>query len=298
MTYIWPSPAKINLFLYVTGVRSDNYHYIQSLFQFLNYGDTLKIIVNNTGNIELFTEKELLLKAENTIIKAAKLLKSKALLYAKKNCNTLGATIFLNKKIPMGSGLGGGSSNAATVFIVLNKLWKTQFTLEELAKFSLKIGSDVPAFIMGKTSIVEGIGEILHPIQKKEKWYLVVYPKIHILTKSIFSNSLLKSTSQKKPIKLLLKSPFSNDFEDIVSNKFKKIQKLLSLLSLYAPTRITGTGSCVFSEFDDKISAQKIFSLLPQNVKGFIAKGVNTSLLHQIVYKRNTHILNSKSILK
>ncbi|QCI16430.1 4-(cytidine 5'-diphospho)-2-C-methyl-D-erythritol kinase [Buchnera aphidicola (Aphis craccivora)] len=292
MIYTWPSPAKINLFLYVTGIRSDGYHYIQSLFQFLNYGDTLKIISNKTNKIELFAEKQLFLNKENTIIKAAQLLKSKALYYEKTNCTTLGAKIFLNKKIPIGSGLGGGSSNAATVLIVLNKLWKTKFTLEELAKFSLKIGSDIPAFIMGKTSIVEGIGEILHPIQRNEKWYLVVYPKIHILTKNIFSSSFLKSTSQKKTIQLLLKSPFSNDFENIVSNKFKKIKKLLSMLSIYAPTRMTGTGSCVFAEFNDKLSAQKIFSLLPKNMEGFIAKSVNTSPLHHVFYKRNTHIFN------
>ncbi|QFQ32904.1 4-(cytidine 5'-diphospho)-2-C-methyl-D-erythritol kinase [Buchnera aphidicola (Aphis fabae)] len=290
MIYTWPSPAKINLFLYITGVRSDGYHYIQSLFQFLNYGDTLKIVSNTTGKIELFSEKKLILNTENTIIRAAKLLKSKALYYEKTNCTTLGAKIFLNKKIPIGSGLGGGSSNAATVLIALNKLWKTKFTLEELAQFSLKIGSDIPAFIMGKTSIVEGIGEILNPIQRKEKWYLVVYPKIQILTKNIFSNFLLESTSQKKTIQLLLQSPFSNDFENIVSNKFKKIKTLLSILSIYAPTRITGTGSCVFSEFDDKLSAQKIFSLLPKNVQGFIAKSVNTSPLHHVFYKKNIHI--------
>ncbi|WP_343154402.1 4-(cytidine 5'-diphospho)-2-C-methyl-D-erythritol kinase [Buchnera aphidicola] len=292
MIYTWPSPAKINLFLYVTGIRSDGYHYIQSLFQFLNYGDTLKIIPNNTGNIELFFEKKLFLNSENIIIKAANLLKSKALNYKKTNCITLGAKIFLNKKIPIGSGLGGGSSNAATVLIVLNKLWKTKFTLQELAEFGLEIGSDIPAFVIGKTSIVEGIGEILHPIQRKEKWYLVVYPEIHILTKNIFSSFLLNSSNQKKSIQFLLKSPFKNDFENIVSNKFKKIKKLLSILSPYAPTRMTGTGSCVFAEFNDKLSAQKIFSLLPKNMQGFIAKSVNTSPLHHIFYEKNNHIFN------
>lgn len=290
MIYTWPSPAKINLFLYVTGIRSDGYHYIQSLFQFLNYGDTLKIITNNTGNIELFTKKELFLNTENIIIKAANLLKSKALYYKKINCTNLGAKIFLNKKIPIGSGLGGGSSNAATVLIALNKLWKIKFTLKELAKFSLKIGSDIPAFIMGKTSIVEGIGEILHPIQRKEKWYLIIDPKINILTKNMFSNDFLKSNTQKKTIQLLLKSPFSNDFENIISKKFKKIKQLISILSFYAPTRITGTGSCIFSEFDNKLSAQKMFSLLPKNIKGFIAKSINTSPVHHVFYKKNTNI--------
>ncbi|QCI18728.1 4-(cytidine 5'-diphospho)-2-C-methyl-D-erythritol kinase [Buchnera aphidicola] len=292
MIHTWPSPAKINLFLYVTGIRSDGYHSIQSLFQFLNYGDTLKIIPNKTGNIELFSEKKLFLNRENTIINAAQLLKSKALYYKKTNCTNLGAKIFLNKKIPIGSGLGGGSSNAATVLIVLNQLWKIKFTLTELAEFSLKIGSDIPAFVMGKTSVIEGIGEIIHPIKRKEKWYLVIYPKIHILTKNIFSSFLLKNKTQKKPIQLLLSSPFSNDFENIVTKKFRKIKKLISILSLYAPTRITGTGSCVFAEFNDKITAEKIFSLLPKNIEGFIAKSVDISPLHHIFYEKKTHIFN------
>ncbi|CAL4320418.1 4-diphosphocytidyl-2-C-methyl-D-erythritol kinase [Buchnera aphidicola (Protaphis terricola)] len=286
MKYIWPSPAKINLFLYITGIRKDGYHYIQSLFQFLNYGDTLEIIPNKTGNIKLFSKKKSISNTNNIIIQAAHLLKSKALYYKKMHCTTLGAKIFLNKKIPIGSGLGGGSSNAATTLIVLNKLWKTKFTLKQLAQFSLKIGSDIPAFIMGRTSIIEGIGEILHPIENKKKWYLIIYPNIKILTKHIFYNSFFIKKHPKKSIELLLKTPFSNDFENIVSKKFIKIKKLISILSYYAPTRMTGTGSCVFSEFNDKVSAQKIFSLLPKNIQGFITKSVNTSPLHNIFYKK------------
>ncbi|AYN24873.1 4-(cytidine 5'-diphospho)-2-C-methyl-D-erythritol kinase [Buchnera aphidicola] len=287
MIHTWLSPAKINLFLYVTGIRSDGYHYIQSLFQFLNYGDTLTIIPNKKGTIELFTENNSLLNVKNSIIVAAELLKEKAFYSSGKESSHFGAEIFLNKKIPIGSGLGGGSSNAATTLVVLNNLWKTKFTLKELATLSLKIGSDIPAFIMGNTTIVEGIGEILHPINREEKWYLIVYPNIPMLTKNIFSNYSIKKNAKKKPIDFLLKSQFHNDFENIVKKKFKKIKKIISMLSLYAPSRITGTGSCIFSEFDDKKSAQKIYSLLPHNVQGFIAKSVNISPLHRAFYKRN-----------
>lgn len=293
MKYIWPSPAKINLFLYVTGIRPDKYHYIQSLFQFINYGDTLKIIPNQNGTIELFNDNNSLLNSKNSIITAAKLLKEKALYYGKKKSSNFGAKIFLNKRIPIGSGLGGGSSNAATALIVLNNLWNIQFTLKELAFFSIKIGTDIPAFIMGKTTIVEGIGEILHPIKTKEKWYLIVYPNIPIFTKNMFSNYSLKKNMQKKTIKHLLKSPFHNDFENIAKIKIKKIKELLSILSVYAPSRITGTGSCVFAEFNDKVSAQKIYSLLPKNVQGFIAKSVNISPLHRTLYEKKIQFFDN-----
>ncbi|QCI19748.1 MAG: 4-(cytidine 5'-diphospho)-2-C-methyl-D-erythritol kinase [Buchnera aphidicola (Brevicoryne brassicae)] len=286
MIYTWPSPAKINLFLYVTGRRLDGYHYIQTLFQFLNYSDTLKIIPNKTGKIKLFTKKKSLINIQNTIINAAELLKEKALLYKKIKSYNLGAKIFLNKIIPIGSGLGGGSSNAATTLVVLNKLWNTQFTLKELALFGLEIGADVPFFIMGKTSIGEGIGEILYPIRQEEKWYLIVYPNIRILTKNIFSSPYLIVKSPKKSIKTLLKSDFRNDFENILKRQFITIKKLIVTLSTYAPSRITGTGSCVFSEFNNKKDAEKVFSLLPKNMRGFITKSVNISPLHSIVYKR------------
>ncbi|QCI23725.1 4-(cytidine 5'-diphospho)-2-C-methyl-D-erythritol kinase [Buchnera aphidicola (Macrosiphoniella sanborni)] len=283
--YTWPSPAKINLFLYITGIRKDKYHNIQTLFQFINYGDTLKIVPNKTGSIKLFTQEKYLLNKQNSIITAAKLLKKKGLIY-KRIFNTYnGAKIFLKKKIPIGSGLGGGSSNAATTLIVLNKLWNTQFTLQELSLFGLEIGSDVPGFIMGHTAIIEGIGDILYPIKKKEKWYVVVYPYIHISTKKMFLNPLLTKYHSKKSIQELLNAPFNNDFEDIAKKTFIKIKKLLAILSSYAHFRMTGTGSCIFSEFNDKNSAEKIFKLIPKNMKSFVAKSLNISPLHEMIYK-------------
>ncbi|CAL4326234.1 4-diphosphocytidyl-2-C-methyl-D-erythritol kinase [Buchnera aphidicola (Brachycaudus tragopogonis)] len=287
MIYTWPSPAKINLFLYVTGTRIDGYHYIQTLFQLLNYGDTLKIIPNKTGNIKLFTHKKSLINIQNSIINAAKLLREQGLFYEKINNINIGAKIFLKKRIPIGSGLGGASSNAATTLIVLNKLWNIKFTLEELSILGLKIGTDVPGFIMGNTAIIEGIGEILYPFKQKEKWYLIIYPNTQILTKNMFSSPFLKKNTPKKSIKILLKEPFSNDFQNIVTQKFTHIKKLLSMLSEHAPSRMTGTGSCIFSEFNDKKSAQKILALIPKNMKGFISKSVNISPLHKMLYKKD-----------
>lgn len=286
MIYTCLSPAKINLFLYVTGRRKDGYHNIQTLFQFLDYGDQFKIIANKTGNIELFTEKKIFMNVQNSIIIAAKLLKKTALLQGKLQNSSYGAKIFLKKNIPMGSGLGGGSSNAATTLVVLNKLWNTQYTLKELSLLGLRIGADVPGFVMGNTAVIEGIGDILYPIVQKEKWYLVVYPCINISTRYMFSSPFLMSNTAKKSLQVLLKTPFKNDFENIAKKQFVPIKKLIRMLSSYAPSRMTGTGSCVFSEFDNKKSAQKIFSVLPKNVQGFIAKSVNISPLHKALYKR------------
>lgn len=198
----------------------------------------------------------------------------------------MGAKIFLTKKIPIGSGLGGGSSNAATVLIVLNKFWKTEFTLKELALFGLEIGADVPFFVMGKTAVGEGIGEILHPVKQKETWCLVVFPKIEISTKKIFSDFFIPNSAYKKSIRQLLKLPFNNDFEYIVTKRFNKIKKLISMLSFYTPSRLTGTGSCVFAQFKNKKLAKNIFSLLPKNVTGFIVKSANISPLHKTLQER------------
>jgi len=177
--------------------------------------------------------------------------------------------------------MGGGSSNAATVLIALNTLWNINFTLLQLAHFGKKLGADVPLFIMGKTSIAEGIGNILYPIKTKKKWYLITFPNIKISTKEIFTHPELQRNSKRKCIDLLLKTPFTNDFEKLLKQKFYKIKYLLKQLTQYAPSRITGTGSCIFSEFTSKNDAKKILTILPRNVFGFVTRSSNTSILHK-----------------
>ncbi|XBC38868.1 MAG: 4-(cytidine 5'-diphospho)-2-C-methyl-D-erythritol kinase [Buchnera aphidicola (Melaphis rhois)] len=280
MNTMWFSPAKINLFLYITNVRKDGYHNIQTLFQLLNYGDTIYITPNNSGKIKLLTHMPHISYSQNTMIHAAKLLKRKAQ-YLINHSLPLGVNISIKKNIPIGGGLGGGSSNAATILLVLNKLWNIKFKLSTLIKLGEQIGSDVPVFITGKTSIAEGTGNILYPIKTKKKWYLISYPKIKISTKKVFSHPKLKRNSKKKCITLLLKMPFKNDCEPLITKKFRKIKKLITWLSKYAPSRITGTGSCVFSEFNSKQDANKILSILPSNVFGFITSSTNTSMLYR-----------------
>ncbi|XBC44521.1 MAG: 4-(cytidine 5'-diphospho)-2-C-methyl-D-erythritol kinase [Buchnera aphidicola (Schlechtendalia peitan)] len=280
MKNIWFSPAKINLFLYIIGMRTDGYHNIQTLFQLLNYGDTIYIIPNKSGHIKLLTRIQNIPNSKNIIIKAAKLLKKKANIL--KCCSSkLGANIYIKKNIPIGGGMGGGSSNAATTLVALNKLWNINFKKSQIANFGKKLGADVPVFVMGKTSIAEGIGNILHPIKTKKKWYLITYPNIKISTKEIFSHPSLHRNSKKKCIHLLLNTPFKNDCENLITQKFHIIKNLIKWLTQYAPSRITGTGSCVFSEFHSQKDANEILSILPINMYGVVVSSSNTSILHK-----------------
>ncbi|PPI88121.1 4-(cytidine 5'-diphospho)-2-C-methyl-D-erythritol kinase [Candidatus Pantoea edessiphila] len=284
MIDIWPSPAKLNLFLYINNRRSDGYHNVQTIFQFLDYGDLLQIKINNSGNIELTTQFNDIPKENNLIIKAANLLKKTA-----KNILPLnaGAIIHINKKLPIGSGLGGGSSNAATILVALNYLWKIRLTINELAKLSLQLGADIPIFIYGLASFAQGKGEKIIPINFKEKWYLITYPNIKISTKEVFNYSNLTRNTKHRSLHTLLNLPFTNDCENIVRSNFNKVDEIINLLMKYAPTRLTGTGSCVFSEFDNKKNAYDTLNLLPKYATGFIAKGINISPLRQVLLMNN-----------
>lgn len=274
---IWPSPAKLNLFLHINNQRNDGYHELQTLFQFLNYKDEIVIKLRKDNKINLFTSCEVI-KRDNLVLKSAYLLQN----YCIKNNlkkKYFGANIFLKKNIPIGGGLGGGSSNAATTLIALNYLWKSNICDILLEKIGVQIGSDVPVFIKGFSSFGEGVGDILSPVFPKEKWYLVVYPKVLISTKKIFSDPELKRNSPKKNLKFLLKNIYSNDCESVVRKRFYKIDKIFSFLSKYSVPRLTGTGSCVFSEFENEKEANKILQMLPKWVDSFVSKGMNCSLL-------------------
>lgn len=281
ITIAWPAPAKLNLFLYITGRRADGYHNLQTLFQFLNYSDTLYIKVNRSGNITLNKKINGINYKNNLIVRAAKLLMQQALI----NNNidkTLGAEIYVKKRIPISSGLGGGSSNAATVLIALNYLWNINFSFKTLKKIGLMIGSDVPIFIHGHSAFAEGIGEKFYSVHPDEKWYLVIYPKIKISTALMF-HALKLNCNQNRSYSDIMLSPFSNDFEPIVRKRFFQIEKLILWLLQYAPSRLTGTGSCVFSEFKTKNEAYEIFSKIPKYFQGFVAKGINISPLHYLL---------------
>ncbi len=271
---LWPSPAKLNLFLYITGQRPNGYHDLQTLFQFLDYGDSLSFNVRTDGVIALTTPVEGVSDDENLVVRAARLLQ-------KHTGNPLGADISLQKQIPMGGGLGGGSSNAATVLVALNTLWNCGLTDTELAELGITLGADVPVFVMGFAAFAEGIGEILQPVTPDEKWFLVVHPGVHIPTPVIFSDPELTRNTPKRPVNVLLNTPYANDCEPIARKRFYEVEQLLSWLLEYAPSRLTGTGACVFAEFDTESEARQVLNEIPAWSRGFVARGVNVSPLHR-----------------
>ncbi|HFG2173113.1 TPA: 4-(cytidine 5'-diphospho)-2-C-methyl-D-erythritol kinase [Vibrio cholerae] len=273
-TTVWPSPAKLNLFLYITGRRANGYHDLQTLFQFLDHGDELTITANNSGNITLSPALADVALEDNLIYKAAMALKNAAQ-------SPLGADIQLHKVLPMGGGIGGGSSNAATTLVALNYLWQTGLSDDQLAEIGLALGADVTVFTRGFAAFAEGVGEELFAVEPEEKWYLVVRPAVSIATKDIFTHPQLVRNTPKRDLASLLATPYENDCEKIVRSLYPEVDKQLSWLLQYAPSRLTGTGSCVFAEFSSRKDAQAVFAQLSDNVLAFVAQGRNVSPLRK-----------------
>ncbi|MFH7825727.1 4-(cytidine 5'-diphospho)-2-C-methyl-D-erythritol kinase [Kluyvera chengduensis] len=276
----WPSPAKLNLFLYITGQRADGYHTLQTLFQFLDYGDTLTIEPRQDGQLRLLTPVDGVPNEENLIIRAARLL-MKTAADTQRLPEGSGADISIDKRLPMGGGLGGGSSNAATVLVALNHLWQCGLSEDELATIGLTLGADVPVFVRGHAAFAEGVGEVLTPVEVAEKWYLVAHPGVSIPTPVIFRDPELPRNTPIRSIETLLNCEFGNDCEVIARKRFREVDDVLSWLLEYAPSRLTGTGACVFAEFDTELAARQVLEQAPEWMQGFVAKGVNLSPLKQ-----------------
>ena len=280
----WPAPAKLNLFLYITGQRADGYHTLQTLFQFLDYGDTLSIEPRRDGEIRLLTPVEGVPDEENLIVRAARLLMQRAAQSGRLPAGS-GAEIAIDKRLPMGGGLGGGSSNAATVLVALNHLWGCKLSVDELAELGLRLGADVPVFVRGHAAFAEGVGEILTPVNPPEKWYLVAHPGVSIPTPVIFKDPELPRNTPQRSIDTLLKCEFGNDCEVIARKRFREVDAALSWLLEYAPSRLTGTGACVFAEFDTESAARQVLEKAPEWLQGFVARGINVSPLKQALLK-------------
>ncbi|HDM8209771.1 4-(cytidine 5'-diphospho)-2-C-methyl-D-erythritol kinase [Vibrio campbellii] len=280
----WPSPAKLNLFLYINGRTENGYHELQTLFQFVDHGDELTIQANDSGEITISPEIEGVPLKDNLIWKAATALQRFA------NCS-YGAHIDLHKILPMGGGIGGGSSNAATALVALNYLWQTNLSDDELAEIGLALGADVPVFVRGFSAFAEGIGEKLSPAHPDEKWYLVVRPNVSIATADIFGHPDLTRNTPKRDLETLLNTPSVNDCEKIVRMLYPEVDKQLSWLLQYAPSRLTGTGSCVFAEFSSKSEAETILAQLSDKVSAFVAQGRNISPLKETLaeYQSASH---------
>ena len=269
---VWPAPAKINLFLHIVGRHSDGYHQLQTVFQLLEFGDELRFKLNKTGLIKLASNYDNVSLADDIIYRSATLLKEVTGI-------AHGVSININKQIPIGGGLGGGSTDAATTLVALNEIWGTGLSNAELAELGLKLGADVPVFIYGDSAWAEGIGEQLKPIILPESWYLVIDPGCHVDTSQVFNNPDLTRNSSPITIRDFESGACRNDCEDVVFREFPQTAEAADWLEQWTKARLTGTGACVFGSFKSIQSVTRIFDQLPRKWQGFVSKGINKSPL-------------------
>jgi len=269
-----PSPAKLNLMLHILGRREDGYHELQTIFQFLDYGDEITFAVRDDGVIRLHTEFDGVPHDSNLIVKAAKQLQEQS------GC-TLGMDIWIEKILPMGGGIGGGSSNAATTLLGLNHLWQLGWDEDRLAALGLGLGADVPVFVRGHAAFAEGVGEKLTPVDPEEPWYVVLIPQVAVSTAEIFSDPLLTRNSPPIKVRPVPKGNSRNDCLPVVTKRYPEVRNALNLLGKFTEAKLTGTGSCVFGGFPSKAEADKVSALLTETLTGFVAKGSNISMLHR-----------------
>jgi 4-diphosphocytidyl-2-C-methyl-D-erythritol kinase len=264
------SPAKLNLFLHITGQRDDGYHNLQTVFQLLEYGDDMQFSVRDDGKILLEPNLEGIPTEQNLAVRAARLLQQVSGVSS-------GANIKITKRIPMGAGLGGGSSNAATTLLVLNQLWNTNLDQQQLCELGLQLGADVPVFVGGRSAWAEGIGEQLTPVDLPEKWFLVIVPDCHVSTAEIFGAQELTRNTSPITIAAFLQGGGQNDCQKTVINRHSEVADAIEWLSRFTDCQMTGSGSAIFASFTDQAQAEVILEQLPEDVTGFVARGVNLS---------------------
>lgn len=268
--YTYLAPAKLNLFLHVTGQRADGYHCLQTIFQFLDYNDILSFEVRSDGQLLYHSFAQEWPLEHDLILRAAQLLKQQS-------GTSLGADISVKKNIPVGSGLGGGSSNAATTLLALNQLWQLPFSTKVLAQIGLTLGADVPVFVYGHSAWAEGIGEQLTPVELDEPWYFVIYPNCSVSTKTIFADPTLTRSSLPITIATFFTGATTNVFEPVVRKHYSAVDQAMKWLAQYRTAYLTGSGSSVFARFDEQIQAQTVLANLPEIWYGFVAQGRNVS---------------------
>lgn len=274
-----PAPAKLNLFLHITGRRADGYHTLQTLFQFLDHGDTLHFNLRSDGELKLLTDLPGVHAEDNLIMRAARVLKQTS-------GTALGADIQLDKVLPMGGGIGGGSSDAATTLLGLNHLWQTGLSLDQLAEIGITLGADVPVFVRGHAAWAEGVGEQLTPVELAEPWFLVVAPDCHVSTAEIFSDERLTRNTSPITLAAFVEGGGRNDCLPVVTTRYPEIRNTLILLNKYCEAKMTGTGSCLFGAFPNEREADKVRARLPATLRSFVARGCNVSPLHRELQKQ------------
>lgn len=273
MNRAFPAPAKLNLFLHVVGRRADGYHLLQSLFRFIDRADTVHLDLRDDGAVARAVELPGVPEAQDLTVRAARLLQPHA-------PPGSGVTIRLDKRLPMGGGLGGGSSDAATVLLALNQLWGVNLPRADLQALALKLGADVPVFVFGQTAFAEGVGEILRPASAPPAWYVVLTPPVQVPTASIFAAPEL--TRDTPPLKI---APFSagmgrNDLQPVVVVRYPEVARHLDWLARFGEARMTGSGACVFASFDTEAAARDVLGRMPGTMRGFVAQGLDRHPLY------------------
>lgn len=270
---VYPAPAKLNLFLHVVGRRADGYHLLQTAFRFIDFGDDLSFTLRADGVIRRVSALPGVEEAQDLSVRAARLLQKET------GC-TAGADIGIVKRLPMGGGVGGGSSDAATTLIALNRLWKTGLSRERLQQLGLTLGADVPVFVFGQSAFAEGVGERLQALRLPPAWYLVLVPELAVSTAEIFSAAELTRNTNAITIApfsagLASSIPGRNDLEPVVCRRYPQVARHLEWLRQYGDARMTGSGACVFCAFSNEEAARRALSELPAEMKGFVARGLD-----------------------
>jgi 4-diphosphocytidyl-2-C-methyl-D-erythritol kinase len=269
-----PSPAKLNLFLHITGRRQDGYHELQTIFQFVDLCDTLTFSLTSNNRIEIAPEIKSLPQQENLVYKAAEIL------VPFKRIESYGIDIILEKQLPMGGGIGGGSSNAATTLLALNTLWECNLPLEKLAELGVTLGADVPVFVMGFSAFAEGVGERLQKVKLETPCYLLLKPNCHVSTGQIFTDKYLTRDTPPIRISHALKLGGHNDCLDIVRKYNPEVDEAYLWLKNHGDARLTGTGACLFLACDNLHHAERIKQSMPKKWQSWICHGCNTSPTH------------------
>lgn len=273
------APAKLNLFLHVVGRRADGYHLLQTLFRFIDLNDTLHFTLRTDGVVHRVNDIVGVPAEADLVVRAARLLQRET------GC-VLGADIQVDKRIPMGGGLGGGSSDAATTLLALNRLWELNVSREKLMAWGLTLGADVPVFVYGENAFAEGVGEQLQPYDLPVAWYVVLCPPVHVPTAQIFSHPELTRNTISMTMRALPKGQdfksgqnqgglqLGNDLQAVACALYPAVAAHLAWLSQFAPALMTGSGACVFAEFATEVAAQAVLQKLPSSMRGFVARGL------------------------
>ncbi|WP_324780240.1 4-(cytidine 5'-diphospho)-2-C-methyl-D-erythritol kinase [Thiobacillus sedimenti] len=273
MSHAYPAPAKLNLFLHVTGRRADGYHLLQSVFRLIDRSDTVHLGLREDGRVVREGDLPGVPEEHDLTVRAARLLQAHA-------PEGAGVGIRLEKVLPMGGGLGGGSSDAATVLLALNRLWQVNLPREALQKLALRLGADVPVFVFGRTAFAEGVGEVLRPIDVPAAWYVVLVPPVQVPTAAIFAAPEL--TRNTPALKI---APFSagmghNDLQPVVVERYPEVARHLDWLGRFGEARMTGSGACVFAAFGTEAAARDVLQQLPATMQGFVAQGLDRHPLY------------------